>query len=320
MKCDICDVAYTTFGMYQTHMQKYHDKSLACDDCGKRFTLPNALTNHIINHHTKFPKSCDECSHYCASKEEFKKHMANNHGVGIQEKTIPCEICGKMFKNKYNLKAHVKLMHGKAEGEFPCDQCGKVFRGKASLEYHTKVHNGDYPYRCDECGNGFMRHTHMLDCKNAHAGIFKFQCPQCDYKTNKDKQYKRHLTVHTNEKPFSCPICQHASSNSGNLASHVRKCHKLTLVKAEILARRNRYGRDMTEEELDEAKRKMGLAEKAQDTIKMKPDGPGNVVNIINRTPGKNGPVMKTKQEDSSRDGASGSSYIPPARLLFPYF
>ena len=313
MKCTVCDVAYTTFGMYQQHMKKYHNKSLGCDDCGKRFTLPNALKNHIINHHTTFPKRCDECSHYCASKEEFKEHMANTHGDGVQEKTNPCETCGKMFKSKYSLKAHIKLMHRESE-EFPCDQCGKVFRAKASLEYHTKVHNGDYPYRCDECGNGFMRHDHMLDCKNAHAGIFKFQCPQCDYKTNKERQYKRHVTVHTNDKPFSCPICGHSSSTVGNLSSHVRKVHKLTLVKSEILARRNRHGHVMTEEELAEAKRKLELTEKVQDTIKMRPEGAGNVANNINRTPGKNTAVTKTRGSEEV-----GLGDIPSTRLLFPY-
>ena len=312
MKCTICDVAYTTFGMYQAHMKKYHNKGLGCNDCGKRFTLPNALKNHIINHHTTFPKKCNECGHFCASKEEFKEHMANTHGDGVQEKTNPCETCGKMFKSKYSLKAHVKLMHSESE-EFPCDQCGKVFRAKASLEYHTKVHNGDYPYRCDECGNGFMRHDHMLDCKNAHAGIFKFQCPQCDYKTNKERQYKRHMTVHTNEKPFTCPICGHSSSTVGNLSSHVRKVHKLTLVKSEILACRNRHGHTMSEEELAEAKRKLELTEKARDTIKMKPEGAGNVPNNTNRTTAKNSAVIKARSEED------GPSQNPPARLLFPY-
>ena len=313
MKCTICDVAYTTSGMYQAHMKKYHNKSLGCDDCGKRFTLPNALKNHIINHHTTFPKRCDDCSHYCASKEEFKEHMANAHGDGVQEKTNPCEICGNMFKSKYSLKAHVKLMHSEAE-EFPCDQCGKVFRAKASLEYHTKVHNGDYPYRCDECGNGFMRHDHMLDCKNAHAGIFKFHCPHCDYKTNKERQYKRHITVHSNDKPFTCPICGHSSSTVGNLSSHVRKVHKITLVKSEILARRNRHGHSMNEDELAEAKRKLELTEKQQDTMKMKPEGAANVANNFNQTPAKNSAIIKTQSEEVAVSGL-----IPPARLLFPY-
>ena len=158
MRCTVCDVAYNTFGMYQTHMKKYHHKALACDECGKKFTMPNALKNHRLNYHTQFPKTCDDCGHLCVSKEIFKTHMANTHGSGVQEATVPCEICGKMFKNKYNLKNHVKLAHGgKGAVDFPCDLCGKSFRSKASLEYHHKIHSGEYPYTCDECGNGYMR-------------------------------------------------------------------------------------------------------------------------------------------------------------------
>ena len=147
MRCGKCDVAYNTYGMYRLHMQQYHEKSLNCEDCGKKFTLPNTLKKHRLNYHTQFPKICDDCGQFCATKEEFKKHLASAHGNGIQENKVPCEICGKMVKNKYILKQHVKLVHEKKGGEYPCDQCGKVMKSKASLEYHSKVHTGEYAFR-----------------------------------------------------------------------------------------------------------------------------------------------------------------------------
>ena len=147
MRCTKCDLAYNTYGMYRLHMQQYHEKSLNCEECGKKFTLPNTLKKHRLNYHTSFPKTCDECGQFCATKEEFKAHLASVHGEGIRENTVPCEICGKMVKNKYILKQHVKLVHEKRGGEFPCDQCGKVMKSKASLEYHSKVHTGEYAFR-----------------------------------------------------------------------------------------------------------------------------------------------------------------------------
>ena len=320
MKCTTCDVAYTNFGYYQAHMKKYHHKALVCDDCGKRFTMPNAMKNHRLNYHTSFPKNCDECGHYCGTKDVFKKHLLVAHGDGIQENNVPCEICGKLLKSKYSLKAHVKQVHGKKEADYPCDKCGKVFRSKASLIYHTKVHTGDFTYRCDECGNGYMRFDNMLDCKNAHAGIFKYHCPHCEYKTNKDKQYKRHLTVHSSEKPFTCPICQHHSSNTSNLSSHVRKCHKITLVQAELMARRDRHGNTLTEEGLETARKKIELSEKVEDTKRARSDQVANVPLNVNRpNTKKDAPIIKTQpHDDASNDGSTG--YQPPARLLFPYF
>ena len=147
MRCTKCDLAYNTYGMYRLHMQQYHEKSLNCEECGKKFTLPNTLKKHRLNYHTSFPKTCDACGQFCATKEEFKAHLASVHGEGVRENTVPCEICGKMVKNKYILKQHVKLVHEKKGGEFPCDQCGKVMKSKASLEYHSKVHTGEYAFR-----------------------------------------------------------------------------------------------------------------------------------------------------------------------------
>ena len=150
MRCAKCDLAYATHGMYRLHMQQYHDKALTCEECGKKFTLPNSLNKHRLNYHTSFPKTCDDCGQFCATKQEFVVHLANAHGQGIQENTVPCEICGKLVKNKYVLKQHVRLVHERKGGEFPCDQCGKIMKSKASLEYHSKVHTGDYAYRYEE--------------------------------------------------------------------------------------------------------------------------------------------------------------------------
>ena len=60
---------------------------------------------------------------------------------------MPCEICGKLVKNKHTLKSHVKLVHGKGGSEFPCDKCGKIFKSKGSLKYHSMVHTGEYKFR-----------------------------------------------------------------------------------------------------------------------------------------------------------------------------
>jgi len=272
MRCAKCDLAYATHGMYRLHMQQYHDKALTCEECGKKFTLPNSLNKHRLNYHTSFPKTCDDCGQFCATKQEFVVHLANAHGQGIQENTVPCEICGKLVKNKYVLKQHVRLVHERKGGEFPCDQCGKIMKSKASLEYHSKVHTGDYAYRCDECGNGYMRVDQMLDCKNTHAGIFRFHCTHCEYKSNKTKAFKNHITIHSTEKPFICPLCNHPSNTTTNLNNHIKKVHKITLCQAERLAKKTRFGQAMTDDDLEHNKTMLERGEKILDTKKLRPE------------------------------------------------
>ena len=320
MRCTTCDLAYTTIGMFSLHMKKYHNKALTCEECGKKFTMPNALKNHRLNYHTSFPKNCEDCGHFCTTKDSFKQHLALVHGVGIVEKNVPCEICGKMVQDKYGLKAHVKAVHSGGKGEYRCDQCGKVFKSKGSLDYHSRTHTGDFPFRCDECGNGFHRFDKMLNCKNAHAGIFKYHCTQCDYKTNENRQFERHLTVHSAEKPFSCPVCNHHSSTASNLQSHTRKVHKITLVQAEIVSKRTRFGRTMTEEDLEVAKCKLELAEKSQDTFRNRTES--NNVYQYNRNRKQNVTTVKTQPSGPGEEAERPVANLPYPRphLMFPYF
>ena len=53
-------------------------------------------------------------------------------------------------------------------------------------------------------------------------------------------------------KPWICPICQHTSSTTSNLNNHIKKVHKVTLCQAEMMTKRSRYGRDMTEDEVEQ--------------------------------------------------------------------
>eukprot|EP00092_Neocalanus_flemingeri_P001520 GFUD01001622.1.p1 GENE.GFUD01001622.1~~GFUD01001622.1.p1 ORF type:complete len:532 (+),score=116.63 GFUD01001622.1:82-1677(+) len=257
MKCEKCDLAYSTFQTYKNHMDQYHKKSLSCNDCGLTFTLRNTLVKHKVDYHTLYPKKCDQCPKVLMTAKDFFEHL-QSHGKDFIGKTAPCEICGKMLKNKYILKSHVEAVHEKKSGEFACDECGKVLSTKASLEYHRKsVHTQDYPFTCELCGKGFIKYNRMVTCVNNHHGIYKYRCPECDYKTNKLLQFKEHMNSHTKEILFYCPVCNQQSNGTKNLGCHTKQVHKLTLCQAEVLHRTNRFGGPMSEEQIEEMKHKM---------------------------------------------------------------
>ena len=267
MRCIRCNLVYTTQGMYQQHMKQYHLKGLACEECGKKFTLPNSLNTHRLNNHTSFPKVCDDCGQFCITKKEFICHMKSAHKQGGQAITVMCDTCGKLLKNKFSLKSHINLVHNNIGAYFPCDKCGKVLKSKGSLKYHSKVHTGDYKFSCDQCGHGHISLSQMQDCKDTHAGIFKFNCPHCEYKTNKSKAFGNHITTHCTDKPWICPVCQHTSSTTTNLNSHIKKVHKMTLCQAEALTKRSRYIREMNDAEIEQ---NLILVERAASTLETK--------------------------------------------------
>merc|ERR1719228_447244 len=158
---------------------------------------------------------CEQCDLAYSNHQMYKQHMDHFHTKHINpKKNSPCEICGKLLKDKYTLKAHVEAVHEKrAGGDFACEQCGKMLKSKSSLSYHRKsAHTQDFPHRCDVCGKGFIKYNRMVNCLNNHQGIYKYRCPECDYKTNKLIQFKEHVNMHTGEKSYFCPVCRHKSN------------------------------------------------------------------------------------------------------------
>ena len=120
MRCIKCDLVYSTRGMYQQHMKQYHSKQMACEECGKRFTLPNSLNTHRLNHHTSFPKDCEDCGQFQATKKEYLEHMKKAHGqVGLRKKGKERERTAKRERGLMNV-AEIIIFCYRADQIPPC--------------------------------------------------------------------------------------------------------------------------------------------------------------------------------------------------------
>ena len=54
------------------------------------------------------------------------------------EPTAECEICHRVFKNKYILKTHMFNVHNENRQRFTCPHCSKTFASKYYLAKHIK--------------------------------------------------------------------------------------------------------------------------------------------------------------------------------------
>lgn len=95
----------------------------------------------------KLPASCDSNSYSAVPKcrDRLKKHS--------------CQVCGKGFKDSFDLKRHKRTHTGVRP--YACTKCDKAFSQRCSLEKHEKrIHGKDVAserrcktYVCEDCGH-----------------------------------------------------------------------------------------------------------------------------------------------------------------------
>ena len=137
-----------------------------CPQCNE-IVKKNSLKYHLYKYHNEGGLCCDTCGKRVFNSQELSTHQ----NIHIEEKTVPCAFCDKMFKSKFYLDRHIKTVHTSNEDKpFHCTQCGKGFVNKQNLEGHMNMHLGLKPYKCNHCEAGFQnasnKRAHMKKVHN----------------------------------------------------------------------------------------------------------------------------------------------------------
>lgn len=79
------------------------------------------------------------------------------------EKKFSCEVCGKKFATKKNIKRHTARHSSGIEKDdktlktFLCYICGKNMSTKYAAEVHIRSHDGLKPHQCGFCDKTFTQ-------------------------------------------------------------------------------------------------------------------------------------------------------------------
>ncbi|CAL8140582.1 unnamed protein product [Orchesella dallaii] len=117
-KCDKCDderVFLTKMKLYM-HQRNMHMKpkqTWCCDKCGNVFKSKQKLEQHESYRHTdpndwKFVCSVEGCGRKCFSKQKLGEHLRTH----TKECPFICDFCGKKFRYRQYLRAHLLKLHG----------------------------------------------------------------------------------------------------------------------------------------------------------------------------------------------------------------
>lgn len=177
-----------------------------CDFCGDFFAIKYYLIRHVKSNHLKAitnvekgkvkstdsPIPCEVCGKILRNRGLLKPHMRSHKTYNLDDYYY-CDKCPRKFKTRGGCVWHIQQRHI-LKATFPCPQCQAIYKGKWELKCHIKSkHTTIRDYRCEICGKGFL-----------------------------DKQKLTiHTRIHTGERPHLCNICPQTFIHQTDLRRHI---------------------------------------------------------------------------------------------------
>uniref|UniRef100_A0A336LS38 Cytosol aminopeptidase n=1 Tax=Culicoides sonorensis TaxID=179676 RepID=A0A336LS38_CULSO len=151
--CTVCGKLYYDKYDLQLHELRMHstDRPIACPHpgCPKRFAAKKLMNKHL-KYHGERKHVCEICGKGFVDKNDLKNHKYRHMDV----KPLKCHLCPRTFTHKPVLETHILSHTG--QNIFACEQCDKTYKWKEDLRKHYMAeHLGIYPYKCKYCGKGY---------------------------------------------------------------------------------------------------------------------------------------------------------------------
>lgn len=106
-------------------------------------------------------------------------------------KKLKCAVCGQLFGEKSNLKAHILLKHKEVNENDLMKLMMNVKPETVQLEQK--------PFTCDICSKQFVRKANLRNHMEIHIGKEKVECIHCGLPMD-EKNVKRHQKSHQGER------------------------------------------------------------------------------------------------------------------------
>lgn len=225
--CTVCKIRCRDKEALRAHRRR-HQLRWRCVVCGAAWSRAAVAADHVSRRHGgPAPRhTCALCGHHESTLSKFRSHMKNH------AERPKCELCGKTFRDRTNLKTHLFIHNG--EKEYSCPQCSKRFLFKKAMEVHMVTHEAPSHLYCLQCDMNFKNcrsyYQHIkYNLKHIDPAKLKYACTLCDKKFAKPKRLEEHnFAVHLNTKPIACTVqdCSFSCSSRSALRTHLRMIHR----------------------------------------------------------------------------------------------
>lgn len=120
----------------------------------------------------------------------MKGHILRKHSN--VKKSIPCEMCGKLFRHMSNLKSHFNIHKAQSERQHRCLECNVTFRSEETLKNHMTLHDPSRPFKCSKCPLRYKNKDAWVSHESTHTNP-QYPCEFCDVVYTRRDNLKRHL-------------------------------------------------------------------------------------------------------------------------------
>ena len=150
----------------------------------------------------------------CPSSYAFVK-MSTFYFTSVMVQQI-CERCGTAFATKTTLRRHTESVHDKT-GRYIC--CGKMLRDREELRRHRGTKHGENKsHQCVSCPQSFTTKWLLRRHERSHRQEGFVSCDVCGLKV-------RNMASHSTQKNFACDKCERSYKYRSNLSRHKKKAH-----------------------------------------------------------------------------------------------
>lgn len=200
-----------------------------CTICGK-IVHHKALFAHINQvHYQKKNYFCDLCGKGFYNKAQMRLHAIRHIPLKFRDKKFKCDFCTKTFMCMDYVRIHIKQTH--KGRQFTC-QCGKSFNTLECLQQHesNKHEKLNGQQTCEICGKVYshikalQKHIKFVHTEKGRGTIL---CSECGKTFNEMASLKVHMLSHS--KSFICdePGCDKKFAKKSQLKCHKDSIHHL---------------------------------------------------------------------------------------------